>query len=168
MNITKASFSDIPTIRKIVNITWPHTYGASLSKEQIAYMLANIYSEEALNEQFSHPDHVFLLAEEDGIVYGFAGIQFNYPAEGTTKLNKIYILPSAQGKNIGRTLIGHILQLAAAEQQSDLLLNVNRYNKARQFYEKIGFSVVREENIDIGNGYLMEDYVMNYPLTKTI
>ena len=47
---------------------------------------------------------------------------------------------------------------------TDLELNVNRYNKARQFYETIGFVVVKEEDIDIGSGYFMNDYVMNLSL----
>jgi len=43
---------------------------------------------------------------------------------------------------------------------SSLQLNVNRNNNAKVFYEKIGFAVIKEEDIDIGNGYLMNDYVM--------
>lgn len=123
-------------------------------------MISRFYSHELLEEQMRHADHRFFLAEEDGHVYGFAGIQLNFPEEGTTKLHKIYILPSAQGKNIGRTLIGHIVEVARSEGQCLIVLNVNRYNKAKQFYERLGFAVVHEENIAIGNGYLMEDYVM--------
>jgi ribosomal protein S18 acetylase RimI-like enzyme len=41
-----------------------------------------------------------------------------------------------------------------------LQLNVNRNNPAKIFYEKLGFAVLNEEDIDIGNGYFMNDYVM--------
>ena len=41
-----------------------------------------------------------------------------------------------------------------------LTLNVNRFNKAIDFYLKNGFKIIKEENIEIGNGFLMEDYVM--------
>jgi len=160
MQIIQASLKDIPAIREIVDITWPVTYGEILSAEQMEYMISKFYSEKLLAEQMQHPGHTFMLAEEDGIVYGFAGIQFDYPEKGTTKLHKIYILPAAQGKNTGRKLIEHITSLAKAAGQSSLLLNVNRFNRARFFYEKIGFSVLKEEDVAIGEGYLMEDYVM--------
>jgi ribosomal protein S18 acetylase RimI-like enzyme len=37
---------------------------------------------------------------------------------------------------------------------------VNRHNRALHFYEKQGFKIIREEDIDIGSGYFMNDYVM--------
>jgi ribosomal protein S18 acetylase RimI-like enzyme len=43
---------------------------------------------------------------------------------------------------------------------TSLLLNVNRNNPTKGFYEKLGFTVIKEEDIDIGNGYFMNDYVM--------
>ncbi len=45
-----------------------------------------------------------------------------------------------------------------------LELDVNRDNKARLFYEKQGFVVYKEKDTDIGNGYMMNDYVMRKPL----
>ena len=57
-------------------------------------------------------------------------------------------------------MIDKIGKLALENNSAILLLNVNRFNSALGFYKKIGFEVVDEVNIDIGNGYLMEDYVM--------
>lgn len=160
MNIRKATIQDIPLIRRISNETWPVTYGEILSQEQIAYMLDMMYSETALHQQLSHPDQEFFIAEENGTAYGFMGIQWNYPATGTTKLHKIYVLPSAQGKQVGKRLIQYIIGLLDSKNQSIIALNVNRNNKARSFYEHLGFTITGEEDIDIGNGYLMEDYIM--------
>jgi diamine N-acetyltransferase len=41
-----------------------------------------------------------------------------------------------------------------------LRLNVNRFNKAVGFYENFGFRVIGQEDIDIGQGYFMNDYIM--------
>ena len=160
MNIRKATIQDIPLIRRISEETWPATYGEILSEKQIAYMLEMMYSEKSLQQQFSHPDQEFFIAEENGTAYGFIGVQWNYPVAGTTKLHKIYVLPSAQGKQVGKRLIHFIIELLDSKNQSVIALNVNRYNKARSFYEHLGFTIVGEEDIDIGNGYLMEDYIM--------
>ena len=39
-------------------------------------------------------------------------------------------------------------------------LNVNKYNFAIDVYKRLGFVTVADEVNDIGNGYVMDDYVM--------
>jgi ribosomal protein S18 acetylase RimI-like enzyme len=70
------------------------------------------------------------------------------------------VLPSEQGKGLGKLLIDKAIEIAIAQNQKAIFLNVNKYNKARFFYEKLGFTIVKDEVIDIGNGYVMDDYVM--------
>ena len=50
------------------------------------------------------------------------------------------------------------------QKASSLFLQVNRYNKSKTFYEKLGFTEVAFINLDIGNGYFMNDYVMEKKL----
>lgn len=69
-------------------------------------------------------------------------------------------MPDAQGKGLGKILIEETESQAIKKRNSKLLLNVNRQNKARLFYEKLGFKIAYSEDIEIGNGYLMNDYVM--------
>jgi ribosomal protein S18 acetylase RimI-like enzyme len=71
---------------------------------------------------------------------------------------------STQGQGIGKQFIDHIIAQLQPQQFHTLRLNVNRYNKARFFYEKLGFVITKEEDIDIGNGYYMIDYVMEKKL----
>lgn len=77
-----------------------------------------------------------------------------------TKIHKLYVLPEAQGKNIGAMLVNYISEKAKYNHQSAIFLNVNKYNSAQIFYKKIGFIVAYEEIIDIGNGFVMDDFVM--------
>jgi Acetyltransferases len=79
---------------------------------------------------------------------------------GIYKLHKIYVLPYNQGKGTGKFVITEIIRAISRKGGKGLQLNVNRNNKAKDFYEKMGFVVIREEDIDIGNGYFMNDYVM--------
>ena len=64
------------------------------------------------------------------------------------------------GKGTGKFVIDHIIKEIQQQGASALQLQVNRHNKARSFYEKIGFTVIEEADFDIGNGYFMNDYVM--------
>jgi ribosomal protein S18 acetylase RimI-like enzyme len=86
-------------------------------------------------------------------------------ASGVYKLHKLYVDTNIQGKGIGRKLMDYIEEKLQANKGTALRLNVNRYNKARHFYEKIGFVIIGEEDANLGNGVLQEDYVMEKKLT---
>ena len=94
------------------------------------------------------------------------GLEPNYPDSGFLRVHKIYIHPEAQGKGLGRSLINHAIDVAFDLDLTSIHLNVNRFNKAVDFYKNIGFKVIGEEDIDIGKGYLMEDFIMELPLKK--
>jgi ribosomal protein S18 acetylase RimI-like enzyme len=80
--------------------------------------------------------------------------------QGVFKLHKLYVLPGLQNMNVGRSLLECVLEECTVEGGKKLQLNVNRNNKAISFYEKLGFRIVGEENVDIGSGHVQEDYVM--------
>jgi len=161
ITISEATINDIKQIQNIVHITWPITYGAILSKEQLDYMLDLFYSDEALTLQYNKKEQLFYMIYEDQTNnIGFIGIEHHYNGEAVTKIHKIYLLPETQGKGIGKKVIDEIGILALNNNSKTLLLNVNRFNTALGFYKKIGFEVKEEVDIEIGNGYLMEDYVM--------
>lgn len=160
ITIKVATTADIKTIQEIAQTTWPITYGAILSKEQLDYMMDLIYSEEALIKQIQMQEQLFYLVYDTSLVIAFMAIEHEYKNEAVTRIHKIYLLPETQGKGIGRTIIDEIVKLAYQNNSKLLSLNVNRFNPALSFYEKIGFEIIAEENIDIGNGYLMEDYRM--------
>ncbi|MEO8239993.1 MAG: GNAT family N-acetyltransferase [Flavobacterium sp.] len=164
ITISEATTEDIKIIQEITYKTWPITYGKILSKEQLDYMLNLFYSDEALINQFEKKEQLFYLVSEDEATLGFIGIEHNYKDEAVTKIHKIYLLPETQGKGIGKKVIEQIEKMALENHSSALSLNVNRFNSALSFYKKIGFEVVDEVNIEIGNGYLMEDYVMEKKL----
>ena len=164
ITITAATINDIKQIQNIVNITWPITYGEILSKDQLDYMLALFYSSEALTDQYDKKVQLFYMIDEDDTNIGFIGIEHHYNGKAITKIHKIYLLPETQGKGIGKKVIDEIGKLASENNSTALLLNVNRFNTALGFYKKIGFEVIEEVNIEIGNGYLMEDYVMEKKL----
>jgi ribosomal protein S18 acetylase RimI-like enzyme len=159
MEITIITKSQLPIVAKLAHEIWPSAYGEILTKEQLTYMLDKFYSLEALSQQLEEKNHVFLLAEENGKFIGFASYELNIENH-KTKIHKIYVLPETQGKGFGLQLINEIEKRAKSFKNDVLFLNVNRFNKAQHFYKKLGFEIAFEEDIEIGNDYLMEDFVM--------
>jgi GNAT superfamily N-acetyltransferase len=161
--IRPADLDDINTIGFLAQQIWPDTYGDILSAEQLKYMLKLIYSPKSLRRQMVDEHQQFLIVEQTEDPIGFASWSVT-AAPGVYKLHKLYVLPGRQGKGLGKTLLQFILETLRPEGATTLRLNVNRHNKARQFYERMGFTVIGEEDIDIGHGYFMNDYIMEIPV----
>lgn len=164
ITIKQASEHEFSVIRSIAHQTWPPTFGDILSEKQIDYMLEWMYSIPSLDEQVKKKGHTFLLAREDNHCLGFASYELNYGGESITKIHKLYVLPDTQGKGIGKGLINRIAETAISHRNTALSLNVNRNNPAVQFYQYLGFTIVGEENVSIGESFLMEDYIMKKQL----
>ena len=158
--IRTATHKDIPTIQQLAHQIWPRAYGDILSKEQLDYMLEQIYSEDALAHQINELKHQFILAIDDKMPIGYASYAVHDNNSNIYHLHKIYVLPQEQGKSLGKDLLNFVIQKVQKEGGRELQLNVNRYNKAVHFYQKQGFTIISKEDIDIGNGYFMNDYVM--------
>lgn len=164
VKIITAQPEQLQIVREIALVTWPHTFREILTASQIEYMLNMMYSPAALQQQTAEKGHVFLLADVDGTFGGFAAYELNYKQQPVSKLHKIYILPSMQGRQVGKAIINEVASIAREAGMQRLSLNVNRHNKATGFYERIGFSKTGEEDIDIGNGFFMNDAIMEMPL----
>ena len=163
MIFSVASKGQLPIVKDLAFKIWPIAYGEILSKKQLEYMLELIYNIESLEKQQEN-GQVFLLAEENGIYFGFASYEINCNTTDKTKIHKLYVLPKTQRKGIGKQLVEYIKKSAIENGNSALFLNVNRFNQALQFYKKNGFAIIETVDIEIGNGYLMEDYVMELKL----
>ncbi len=157
--IIKATIADIPAIQQIACKTWPETYGGILSQEQIDYMLQWMYDAAFIQQQMLE-GHQFYLLKETSEATGFIDVQMISATE--TKLHKIYLLPAMQGKGYGQLLINKAKAFAAAHHAETLILNVNRHNNALGFYQKNGFVIIEEKDIPIGNGYFMNDYILEW------
>ncbi len=165
LTIRRAGESDIPAIRHVAHTTWPAAYSAIISPAQIHYMLDMMYSEASLLRQMTREGHRFFLATRSSVCAGFASIG-NWDAQ-SVKLHKLYVLPEAKGHGLGAALLGHVTALAVEEGSRRMVLQVNRRNPAVDFYRHHGFAVAEEAVLDIGGGFVMDDFIMQKQLPAT-
>ena len=160
IQILSANSSDIPAIQAVASRAWAHTFKEILSDSQIAYMMQLMYSDESLKKQMEEDNHRYFLAKKDNKIVGYMSIEHNYGNSRKTKIHKIYLLPEEQHKGIGKLLFSFAEEKANEANDTAIFLNVNKNNAgAIAFYHRVGFSIVREEVIDIGNGFVMDDFV---------
>ena len=162
LQVKKATVADIPSIRAITFQVWPQTYRSIISQEQIDFMLEMMYSIDSLEKQMTRDCCTFILIYDEATPIAFAS--YNETIPQIWKLNKIYTLPDQQGKGIGRFILTYIIAEIKKQDANVLQLQVNQNNSAKDFYLKLGFTIIQTADFDIGNGYFMRDYVMELKL----
>lgn len=160
ITIRKATTDDIQLINKMAQVIFPATYREILSKEQLEYMMDRMYSPINLHNQMKKEGHIYYIAYIEGEAAGYVSIQPE--GEHLFHLQKIYVLPHFQGKKLGKVLFEQAIKAIKEihPEPCEMHLNVNRNNKALQFYEHLGMKKVSEGDFYIGNGYFMNDYIM--------
>lgn len=160
MEISEATSLDFATIQTIARRTWNDVYSKIISAEQIDYMLEWMYSDSALLSQMTEKGHHFILVKKGDDYLGYASYEFDYDGTDKVKIHKIYVDPTFQKCGAGRLLIEHIESIVRNENKPALMLDVNKNNPALFFYERMGFSKSGEKCADIGNGFVMDDYIL--------
>ncbi|UQB68375.1 GNAT family N-acetyltransferase [Epilithonimonas zeae] len=163
--IIKAEQKDIPIIQNLAKKSWAFAYADILEQDQIDYMLNMMYSEEALKKHFKNPNYHYYLVSENDEFLGFVGFEFHQEPE-TTKLHRIYFLKEAQGKGLGKKALKFVINEAENVNDKRVTLTVNKNNSAHKFYESQGFKVYEEAILNIGNGYVMDDYLMEFIINQ--
>ena len=163
IEITEATLQDVPLIRQLAKQTFHITYLPLLPKEKVDYLFSLMYSLSSLAEQMKNGQQ-FIFAKDERGCLGYASYEINCKKNGVTKIHKLYVLPAAQGKGIGKMLVDWIAAIARENKNQILALNVYRGNPAIEFYKKIGFKKMREVNIDAGDGFVFNDFEMEMGL----
>ncbi len=158
--VREAIIEDALSIQQLAEAVWWPTYGPILAEEQIKYMLSKMYDLQTISQQIASGTQSYLLLYVDGIPTGFAAYSPRMENPEVYKLHKLYCLTETKGKGYGKLLLQSVETKVKDSGNNILELNVNRHNPALGFYEKMGFAIAYSEDIDIGNGYQMNDYVM--------
>ena len=164
MKIRKAILSDIPVIKEIAEKAWRPTYDHILTEQQTIYMLDLMYNSQTLENQIKGNIAFFMLDLEQETVGYFALENID---DQIVKIHKLYLDPTQKQKGLGRIIIQYIKDWALTNQKNSIILNVNKNNSAVQFYQKVGFTILEEMILDIGEGYVMDDYIMQLHLGST-
>lgn len=161
MKISVADSNQFPIIRNIAKATWPSVYGNIISREQLDYMIEMMYSLDSLNHQFHNLRHTFFIAfDVNNEHIGFASCSAVNDDSKSYKLHKLYVLPSFQSNGAGKLLLDTVVEFSTLKKAKRIELQVNKKNSAVNFYKKNGFEIYEEIVMEIGNGFVMDDYLM--------
>lgn len=156
MELRKVKKEEIKTLAELASKIWHEYWPCILTPEQIDYMVENFQSENAIKEQIANENYTYYFLITDGEVAGYTGVS---DKGEYLFLSKLYIKKEFRHKRIGRKAFEEIKKLGFGRIQ----LTVNKYNKNTiDAYLKYGFKIIDEAVTDIGNGFVMDDYIMEY------
>jgi len=154
-----ATFDDCHLIQELASKTWNHTYAGIHSQEQLDFMFEQMYSLESLQNQMKN-GHNFFIGYDEKDAIGYVSVEQKEP--DLFYLQKLYVLPEYQGTGAGKFMFASAVEYIKIIHPAPCILelNVNRENRAIQFYERMGMKKHRESDDAIGNGYVMNSCFM--------
>ncbi|UJF35677.1 GNAT family N-acetyltransferase [Paenibacillus hexagrammi] len=137
---------------------WREYYVSVITIEQIDYMISKFQSDLAITDQIRNQGYDYFLFHHDGAAVGYMAVKQEL---GKLFLSKFYIAKEHRGHGFATHALAYIEQLCKERNLTHIWLTVNRHNESSiAIYEKKGFRKVREQMADIGNGFVMDDFIM--------
>lgn len=162
LTIRLSRAADAPLISDLARVIWTEHYTPIIGSEQVEFMLDKFQSADAIAWQIENEGYLYYLAYVDAgeTLAGYMAIQPDFDGAALF-LSKIYVELSHRQKGIARKFIETAKSFCMNNSLFYIWLTVNKNNSSSiAAYEKLGFSIVDEAVTDIGNGFVMDDYIM--------
>jgi ribosomal protein S18 acetylase RimI-like enzyme len=152
--------ADFEPLARLADTIWRAHYGPLIGLAQVEYMLKGRYTPEKSRAYLGASDRWLRLLKLDGETIGYCSYALT-TTPGEMKLEQLYLLEAFKGRGLGGLMMRHVEAEARAHGCGALMLTVNKGNTdSIAVYKKSGFTVREEAVFDIGNGFVMDDYVM--------
>lgn len=150
--------SDIRLIAQMAEEIWPEAFADIITKEQINYMVDKFQSYHAMKDQIENQGYTYFIISENGKDAGYCGVQVK--EDNSLYLSKMYLLKEARGHRLFEQMTSHLVKLCRDKGINRIWLTVNKHNgRAIAAYDKNGYRNIKSQTTDIGEGFVMDDYV---------
>ena len=158
-----STLADVQLIAQLAKEIWTEHYTSIIGAKQVYYMLATLQSEDAILNDLAKGKH-YLLVESEQLIIGYVGYELQ---GGQLFLSKLYLKKSERAKGAGRSILEALKEIAQTNKKECIVLTVNKNNYASiAAYQALGFQLIKEQCVEIGEGYVMDDYVFRYPIAR--
>ncbi|MDE5619398.1 MAG: GNAT family N-acetyltransferase [Ruminococcus sp.] len=150
-------------VAELAEMIWHEFFPVILSEEQIDYMVEKFQSYEAMKEQVANQDYCYFSVSDNDGMCGYIAVKPE--KDSRFFLSKLYLRSDRRGKGIASEMLSRVFSEAEKAGKTSIYLTVNKYNShAVDVYGKKGFEIIDSVVTDIGNGFVMDDYIMEYRL----
>ncbi|WP_037270696.1 GNAT family N-acetyltransferase [Ruminococcus flavefaciens] len=158
-----SSNAELKEVAVLADSIWHECFVDIISEGQIDYMVEKFQSYEAMTDQISEQDYSYYAVRDEGELCGYIGMKPE--KDERFFLSKLYLRSDKRGNGIASKMLKKVFEEARACGKKQVYLTVNKHNDhAIAVYKKVGFKIIDEVVTDIGNGYVMDDYIFGYDL----
>lgn len=155
--------NDLGELAELAAEIWNEYWVDLLSKEQIAYMIEKFQSKSAMEEQVKNENYTYFHITSRDRIIGYTGLCVK---EDYLFISKFYIKKEFRNKGFGGRAFELMMKYAQMSNRYKLRLTVNKNNKKTILtYTNWGFRKIDSVVVDIGRGFVMDDYIMEYKIT---
>ncbi|MCM1528542.1 MAG: GNAT family N-acetyltransferase [Alistipes sp.] len=164
IEITKVKY--FPELREVAELAekiWNECFVGIISRGQINYMVEKFQSLEAMTKQIEEQGYSYFAVRDDGELCGYIGVKPE--SDSRFFLSKLYLRQDRRGRGIASLMLKRVFDEARISGKSSVYLTVNKHNDhAINVYKATGFGMIDTAVTDIGGGYVMDDFIMEYTL----
>ena len=155
---TAVDDGDLRKIAEMADTIWHEAFAGIITEEQINYMVEKFQSHRAVKDQVENHGYRYFILSEDGNDAGYCGVQ---PCDdGSLYLSKMYLKKEFRGHGLFAEMTAYLKEMCRREGLGSIWLTVNKHNaRAIAAYEKNGYRNIRSQVADIGQDFVMDDYV---------
>ncbi|NLO36021.1 MAG: GNAT family N-acetyltransferase [Clostridiaceae bacterium] len=154
------SEADARQLAELAREIWTEHYTGLIGAGQVSYML----------ERYQSAERIWQDIRKGGVTYAWltcgphmaAYMAYSDKTDyGDCFLSKLYVKKDYRGQGLAKTLLGHLVTRCRRDKKRSIWLTVNKHNSGSiAAYKKLGFSCIDSVVTDIGNGFVMDDYVL--------
>ncbi len=153
---------DIRSVAALAEEIWNQHFTPIIGKAQVDYMVDKFQSYKALKQQISRDGYEYFKIFYNGDFAGYTGI---HQETESIFLSKLYIHESFRGKHLATETLRFLTELCRERKLQKIWLTCNKHNdRTLQVYNHLGFRITDSQVADIGNGFVMDDYILTYEI----
>ena len=158
--ITTTSDSEIKNVAVLANEIWHQHFVPIIGLEQVEYMVDKFQSFPAISKQIRESGYEYFRIYLNDILAGYTGV---HAEADSLFLSKLYIKEDCRGNHLATHTLKYLIQLCKERGLKKIWLTCNKYNaNTLAVYDHLGFKITDEQVADIGNGFVMDDYILTY------
>ena len=158
-----SSDTELKEVAVLADEIWHECFVDIISLGQIDYMVEKFQSYKAMTKQIIDQDYSYYAVREDDELCGYLAVKPE--KDNRFFLSKLYLRKDKRGRGIASMMLKKVFEEAKNSGKNRVYLTVNKHNDhAVEVYKKTGFVIAKEAVTDIGNGYVMDDYIFEYVL----
>jgi ribosomal protein S18 acetylase RimI-like enzyme len=160
-----ATAEDAESIADLSRVTFYETFAGQNTRENMDKFMNEQFTRENLMKEVGADGNIFLVAEVEGDMIGYARMREALAPPGlndlpTIELARIYAVQSRIGKGVGSALMEKCIEMAKQQHKKSIWLGVWEKNQhAIAFYQRWGFEKFSEHDFVLGDD-VQTDWLM--------